>query len=217
MKTIITAFFIVLVCLNADCNKIDETPVFNGYVLEGTLVNSCNDNTPLKNRTFILRDENDKLNNYSISIKTDSNGFFKINSDLNEKNLIMEDGFGKTILYKIPGGKSINFGNLAYNFTMGLRLIFVDFKNISSNDSLLIEVGGVNPGNPYKRSFIKGQLSSEDLGLIYLKESPMYFNKDSIKGTVFLYKNNLALSNLLCKKNYLVSTNCNTVQELVFD
>lgn len=52
-KLIIVAFFIALVCLNSDCNKIDETPVFNGYVLEGTLVNSCTDNTPLRNKSFI--------------------------------------------------------------------------------------------------------------------------------------------------------------------
>jgi len=219
MKTMITGFFIALLCLNSDCNKVEETPVFNGYVLEGRLVNSCTDNTPLKNKTFEFRDETDKIGNAIIIGKTDSNGYFSVLSSLKGKNLIMEDGFGigKTILYKIPGGKSIVFGDVAYNFTMGISLIFKNFKNISNNDSLLIEVGGVNPGNPYKRTFIKGPLVSEVLGVIYLKESQMYLNIDSIKGTVYLYKNNLAFSNLINKKNYLVSTSCNNVQDLIFE
>jgi len=45
----------------------------------------------------------------------------------------------------------------------------------------------------------------------------MYLNIDSIKGTVYLYKNNLAFSNLINKKNYLVSTSCNNVQDLIFE
>ena len=218
IKTIVFSILVFVLCTNADCNKVEETPVFNGYVLEGRLVNSCTDNTPLKNKAFELRDETDQIGKEIISGKTDSNGFFRIISNLNGKNLIMEDGFGigKTILYKIPGGKSINFGDLAYNFTLGAKLIFKNYLSISINDSVLIQVSGVNPGNPYNRSFVKGPLASEDLGTIYIKESPMYTNSTTTSGEIYLYKNNLALSNLIKKNTYLVKGSCGSIQEIVF-
>ncbi len=219
IKSFCVSFFICVLFINADCNKVDETPVFNGYILEGRLVNSCTDNTPLKNRTFLLRDENDKLNDYSITAKTDSNGYFKIKSEMKGRSLIIEDGFGtgKTILYKIPGGQSINFGDIAYDFTMGIKLIYKDFKNLTSSDSLFINAQGVNPTNPYRSSYIKGPLSSDNLGVIYLKETPMYLNRDSTKGYLYIYKNLLNASTVISKKNYLISTNCLFVQEVVFE
>jgi len=219
IKIITVAFFIALLCLNSDCNKVEETPVFNGYVLEGRLVNSCTDNTPLKNKTFEFRGENDQIGKEIIKGKTDSNGYFSVLSNLKVKYLIMEDGFGlgKTILYKIPGGQSINFGNVAYNFTMGLRLIYKNYKSILATDSLFINAQGVNPTNPYKSSYVKGPLTSEDLGVIYLKETPMYLNKDSTQGFIYLYKNILNATSPIFKKNYLVSTNCSSIQELIIE
>lgn len=219
IKTFCISFFICLLFINADCNKVDETPAFNGYILEGRLVNSCTDNTPLKNRTFLLRDENDKLNDYSITAKTDSNGYFKIKSEMKGRNLIIEDGFGtgKTILYKIPGGQSINFGEIAYNFNMALKLVYKNFIAITLNDSIFISVGGVNPSNPYSRSYIRGPLSNENLGTIYIKETPMYSNPNLIKGEVYLNKNNFLGNNLIGKKQYLVAGNCNTTEEIIFE
>jgi hypothetical protein len=214
VKNLIFALSIFILFINADCNKVEETPVFNGYILEGQLVTSCFDNTPLKNRTFLLRDENDKLNNYSIAIKTDSIGFFKINSELKGKNLIMEDGFGigKTILYKIPGGKSIDFGEIAYNYTIPVTFKYKNFSKLTDNDSLFIEAHATY-GNSFK---IKGPFISENLGFFYIKTEQPFENYNVSNTFIFLYKNNLNINNLIQKKNF-INTPRGISQEIIFE
>ncbi|MFZ4798149.1 MAG: hypothetical protein ACOYMA_11695 [Bacteroidia bacterium] len=210
IKIITVAFFIGLLCLNADCNKVEETPPVNEFfIIEGRLVNSCTDNSPKRNHYFILYDIHDYQGR--IEAKTDSNGFFSINSTLKGKELVLEESQGKGILNKIPGGKSINFGDVAYNFTIPISLKFKGFENIKDKDSLIIRYSG---GNPYTWKYIKGPLTSDDLGFIYIKQPQLFSYTDSIKSTIMVFIN--SLTNVPQSKNALVVP-CGVTQEIIFE
>ncbi len=210
IKSIITAFFIGLVCLNSDCNKIDETPVFNGFVLEGTLVNSCTDNTPFRNKSFICYEE-DNLN--QIEVKTDSNGYFKISSKFKGKNIFLKEDGGKILLHKIPGGKSINFGEIAYNYKIIVNVKYRNFSKLTNNDTLNYFV----PNKGYQKKI--GPLQNDLISLFELNnEACIYYSNNSsyslseVSIPMWLNSN----TNQIQTKRYQI-TPCGIVQDLVFD
>ncbi len=212
IKTLVFALSVALLCLNSDCNKVEETPpITDLFIIEGRLVNSCTDNSPLKNRTFDLRDENDKIGTNRINVKTDSNGYFKIYSNLKGKNLVMDDGLGigKEFLYHIPGGKSLNIGNVVYDFIIPLNIVCANYFKISNNDSLIILL---SPLNAIK--YLKGPFNTPNLGTIYIKSTPLFLNKDSITERVNIFIN--SLSNKAQTKYFMIS-NCDAKYDFILD
>jgi hypothetical protein len=213
IKIITVAFFIGLLCLNSDCNKVEETPsVTDLFIIEGRLVNSCTDSEPIKLKKIDLVGLNytDK-----ITTVTDSDGYFKFYSKFKDKKITLFIEGSKTILDNLPGSKNLNLSNVAYNLEMPLIIKYKSFSLLTVNDSILIYVQGVNPTNPLINFLkIKGPLSNENLGTIYLNEASMYSNQDSIKGEVILYKNNYA--NLIGRKRYLIVP-CGINQEIIFE
>lgn len=213
IKIITVAFFIGLLCLNAECNKVEEIPPVNEFfILEGKLINSCTDNSPKKNWNFICYEENNYLGR--LEVKTDSNGYFRIYSKFNGKNIILKEDGGKILLYKIPGGKSINFGEIAYNFSVVLKIKAKNFNKTSASDSIFIDFSGYSISNPYKYLILKGPFPSEELAIAYPKESMIYDNKDSLKGYVQFMK--FSKPDLIQKKTYTFLP-CGTTQEVIFE
>jgi hypothetical protein len=209
IKIITVAFFIGLLCLNSDCNKVEETPPVNEFfILEGKLVNSCTDKTPKKNWNFICFENN---NPNQIDVKTDSNGFFKIYSKFKGKEIILKEDGGKILLYKIPGGKSFNFGEIAYNFTIPVNLIYKSYLKITNKYSLVINYNG---GPKSSDLFIKGPFSNEKIGEIIVNETPLFINNGQTTGNVVLSIN--YFGNLSQTKHYIVTT-CGVAQDLIFE
>ncbi|MFZ4798151.1 MAG: hypothetical protein ACOYMA_11705 [Bacteroidia bacterium] len=210
IKIITVAFFIGLFCLNADCNKVEEKPpITDFFIIEGRLVNSCTDNSPIKNSSFDLVGYN-----YAerLSTTTDSNGYFKFYSKFKDKTLLMRESSGRYILSNLPGSKNLNIGNIAYNFTIPVTFKYKNFTKLSYKDSLFIEVQGVY-GNTF---VVKGPITSENIGQFNIKADPIYDNKSLSNSFVFLYKNNFENSNLIQKKDFVI-TPCGTNQEIIFE
>ena len=212
IKSILAAISIVLLCINADCNKIEEVVApSDTFIIEGILINTCDDTSPIKFKKINLIEQNA---NIGITTTTDSNGYFKFYSKYKGKGLKLYLDGGKDILANLPSMKNLNLGNVVLNFTMPLILKFRNFVNITNNDSFLISFSGNNPVNPHPNYLIKGPFSSENLGIVYLKETPFYDYKDSIKGKISIYKING--SSYFQTKSYLVNP-CGVTQEIVFD
>ncbi len=210
LKPLFFALSVTLLCLNSDCNKVEETPpVTDLFIIEGRLINSCTDNTPIKNSTFDLVGCN-----YSerITTITDSNGYFKFYSKFKEKSLLMRESGGRYILANVPGSKNLNVGDIAYNFTIPVKFKYKNFAKLSNNDSLFIEVQGVY-GNTF---IVKGPITSENIGQFNIKADPIYDNKSLSNSFVFLYKNNFENSNLIQKKDFVI-TPCGINQEIIFE
>lgn len=208
IKIFILALGVSMLFINSDCNKVEETPAFSGYILEGRLVNSCTDNSPKKYWNFIIYDEAEYKGR--IYGKTDSNGYFKLLSNLKGKKLIMQEEQGKGILNNIPGGESINFGNIIYDFAVNLNLKYRGYSSIKLGDSLILDLGLNN--RPFR--IIKGPLVNESLGTISLSTTPTFLFLDSSKLNVKLYINSFVNQPII---KYGLIVPCGTTQEVIFD
>jgi len=208
IKIITVAFFIGLLCLNADCNKVEETPPVNEFfIIEGRLVNSCTDNSPIKNSSFDLVGYNFAER---ISTTTDSNGYFKFYSKFKDKTLLMRESGGRYILANVPGNKNLNVGVIAYNFIISVTLVYKKFLDITSNDSLRFQYSG---GNPNVWKFFKGPLNNEVIGVINISSTPMFNNSDSITGNVSMSINGVTQPQT---KKYIISP-CGVTHKLIFE
>jgi hypothetical protein len=207
IKIVILALFICMLFINADCNKVEETPFEDGYLIEGRLIRSCTDNTPKKLHTFLFFDENDYKS--KVEVKTDSNGYFKIKSKFMGRKLIMEELQGKGILNNIPGGKSLNLGNIAYDFSIAVKIKMLNFKKINTNDSLFLDFGLNDP-----LVKIKGPLSDGNLGQYNLKSVQYFNNIDSASHRINIYINSF---NNVPQTKYALITPCGTTQEIIFE
>jgi hypothetical protein len=220
MKTIITAFFIALVCLNADCNKIETEPTAPIYQIEGRLVESCNDNSPLRNYSFTFPvSYTENSNSYDKTITTDSNGYFKftyVYTSFQTKfslSKYLPDSFKtKTLISNIPTGKNLNIGNIPYNFTNAIKVKIKNNKFFTETDSLYVYMFGNS--SFYKSPYLKGMWNKEDLGTFELKEIPYFENSDSaFYFTIRLYQNKNTRP--IIEKKYPVMP-CGTIQEIMF-
>jgi hypothetical protein len=167
IKNIIVALSIVFLCVNADCNKVEEKPPINDFfIIEGRLVYSCTDNTPIKNSTFDLVGYNFAER---ISTTTDSNGYFKFYSKFKDKNLLMRESGGRYILANVPGNKNLNVGEIAYNFTTKVNCRIKNYSKYTNKDTIYF-------------GFISGTLNNKvwgpfdsDLVASYLIKDPLLF------------------------------------------
>jgi len=212
IKIITAAFFIGLLCLNSDCNKVEEIPPVNEFfILEGRLVNSCTDNTPKKNWNFICYEDNNYLGR--LEVKTDSNGYFRIYSKFKGKNIFLKEDGGKILLYKIPGGKSLNFGEIAYNYKIIINIKYHNFSKLTINDTLNYYV----PNKGYQKKI--GPLQNDLISIVEINnEACNYYSNNSsyslseVSLPMWLNSN----TNQIQSKRYQIMP-CGINQDLVFD